>query len=145
VDTAVLRSHELERRREGNYIDIDGIERILVALATEGFAAENIATFGMGGGLLQKINRDTQRFAFKSSAQKRNGVWYDIFKQPADLSKVSKKGRLMLVSDNGFSRRLITVKEGEAPAENDKLVTVFENGELLVDQNLADIRERAKL
>lgn len=37
--------------------------------AKNGWSSENWA-FGMGGGLLQKINRDTCRFAFKCSAQK---------------------------------------------------------------------------
>lgn len=53
----------------------------------------------MGGGLLQRnVNRDTQRFAFKSSAQKRDGVWYDIQKLPKDTTKASKNGKLKLVS-----------------------------------------------
>lgn len=30
---------------------------------------------GMGSGLIQKVNRDTQRFSFKSSAQCNNGEW----------------------------------------------------------------------
>jgi nicotinamide phosphoribosyltransferase len=91
----------------------------------------------MGGGLLQKVNRDTQRFAFKCSAvQSRDGKWHDVFKQPLDSSKKSKSGRLKLVND-------CTVRESD-PGVN-QLVTVFEDGELLVDHTFKDIRERAAL
>lgn len=79
----------------GDGIDPAGIEEILEACIAAGFCASNYV-FGMGGGLLQKINRDMQRFAFKCSAQMRNGEWHDIYKDPLDSSKVSKKGRLQL-------------------------------------------------
>jgi nicotinamide phosphoribosyltransferase len=46
------------------------------------------------------MNRDTQRSAFKSSAQCRDGQWYEIFKDPTDQTKVSKKGVQYLVKEN---------------------------------------------
>jgi nicotinamide phosphoribosyltransferase len=123
----------------GDGIDIHGIEAILESMWQEGWSAENIV-FGMGGGLLQKVNRDTQRFAFKSSAQCRSGVWHDIYKDPIDKSKVSKRGRLALDLVDGV---YITVPEGEA--QNDQLVTVFENGIVYADWNIEGIRSRAAL
>lgn len=124
----------------GDGIDRIGIQKILEAVSENGFSVENIATFGMGGGLLQKINRDTQRFAFKSSAQKRNGVWYDIQKQPKDTTKTSKKGRLKLVRNN--LGQLITVLESDE--REDVLELVFENGEVLRNQSFNDIRALAE-
>jgi nicotinamide phosphoribosyltransferase len=124
----------------GDGIDIDGIEKILIAVDTAGFATENIACFGMGGGLLQKVNRDTQRCAFKSSAQCRNGVWYDIFKNPKDATKASKKGKLKLTKING---EFVTVIENE-PGE-DYLKVVFENGELVKFVDFDTIRKNAAL
>jgi nicotinamide phosphoribosyltransferase len=124
----------------GDGIDKDGIEKILTTLATAGFAAENVA-FGMGGGLLQKVNRDTQRFAFKSSAQCRGGVWHDIFKMPKDLSKASKKGRLALTKEgNTFN----TVRQ-ELAKGNDILETVFENGEIVKEITFDTVRKNAAL
>lgn len=120
-------------------IDINGVEAILKAITDAGFAAENIATFGMGGGLLQKVNRDTQRFAFKSCWQERNGIGYDVFKQPIDSSKVSKKGRIKLVDDNGT---LITVPESDL--RNDLLETVFLNGKMMRNQTFDEVRENAR-
>jgi nicotinamide phosphoribosyltransferase len=126
----------------GDGIDADGIHKILEATVAAGFSVENIATFGMGGGLLQKINRDTQRFAFKSSAQKRDGVWYDIQKMPKDTTKASKKGKLKLIKLDGEYK---TVGINEYPEYTDFLVTVFENGKLLVEYTLDDIRKNAAL
>jgi nicotinamide phosphoribosyltransferase len=76
--------------------DIDGI---LEAVADAGFSAGNVA-FGMGGGLLQLVNRDTYKFAMKMSAIKRSGVWQGVSKNPKDAPwKSSKEGRLKV--DNG--------------------------------------------
>lgn len=128
----------------GDGIDKDGIEKILTVLEANGFSAENMV-FGMGGGLLQKVNRDTQRFAFKSSAQCRNGNWYDIYKLPKDLSKASKRGRLALLYDPAF-KVFETVKVNEIPAgRTDILATVFENGELVKEYTFAEIRNNAAL
>jgi nicotinamide phosphoribosyltransferase len=94
----------------------------------------------MGGGLLQKVNRETQRCAFKSSAQYRNGQWYDIFKNPKDQSKASKKGKLKLTKVDG---KFVTVGEND-PGE-DYLKVVFENGVLVKEIDFATIRTNAAL
>lgn len=122
----------------GDGIDEIGIRSVLFTLETMRVSAENIV-FGMGGGLLQKINRDTQCFAFKSSYQERNGKGYDIFKQPLDSSKTSKKGKLKLIkdSDGNFS----TVANN-AIGKN-LLELVFENGILVRDMSFKQIRENA--
>ena len=120
----------------GDGIDYEGIRNILFALKNNGYSTASIV-FGMGGGLLQKINRDDQRFAFKSSAQCRNGVWYDISKNPLDSSKKSKSGRLCLIKRNDRYETL------RARANNDlnELREVFRNGELLIDYNFNDVRK----
>lgn len=125
----------------GDGIDKDGIEKILTVLEKAGFSAENMV-FGMGGGLLQKVNRDTQRFAFKSSAQCRNGTWHDIYKMPKDLSKASKRGRLALVNTGGNWE---TKLEKDVAPEHNALVTVFENGDLLKEYNFSEVRVNSNL
>jgi len=65
------------------------------------FAASNIV-FGMGGGLLQKVNRDTLKFAMKCNAWSRDGkTWIDVFKNPASGKKTSKKGHIFFVNAKG--------------------------------------------
>lgn len=125
----------------GDGIEYLGIRSILYTMRNNGWCSDNIV-FGMGGGLLQKINRDTQRFAFKSSAQERNNIWYDIYKQPLDMSKVSKKGRLALINRDGTFH---TVALGSVPEEQDCLRVVFENGELKNEMTFDQVRKNAIL
>lgn len=124
---------------QGDGINQDNIDRILYRALTAGFSADNI-TFGQGGGLLQQVDRDTQRFAMKCSAAKVNGEWREVYKQPVtDFGKESKKGRVTLYkTENGF----ITDIEGalDFPIA---LQTVYVNGEILNMESLAVIRERA--
>lgn len=117
----------------------EDIKQILLTLKNSGYSTSNIATFGSGSGLVQKdLNRDTIRSAFKSSAQKRKGIWYDIQKKPLDSSKASKKGRLKLVKD-GDSYSTVS----ESDPRPDVLVTVFENGVLLKEYTFAEVRANA--
>lgn len=95
--------------------------------------------FGMGGGLLQKVNRDTQRCAFKCSAQKRSGSWVDIMKNPLDVSKVSKKGRLGVIETESG---ILTVNQNDPrySADKDLLLTSYLNGEVTREYDLNDLR-----
>ena len=51
---------------QGDGISYESLGAILDAAAAKGWAAENLV-FGSGGALLQKLNRDTQKCAFKCS------------------------------------------------------------------------------
>jgi nicotinamide phosphoribosyltransferase len=130
----------------GDGIDPHGIEKILARLQLEGYSAENMV-FGMGGGLLQKVNRDTQRFAHKMSAICRGNKWYDVQKRPLDPTKWSKAGKLRLAQDTlgGYE----TMRQDEADhdhiIEHDILETVFEDGEIVRTYTFDEIRERAAL
>ncbi|MDO5832117.1 MAG: nicotinate phosphoribosyltransferase [Methanobrevibacter sp.] len=121
----------------GDGLDYHKIRDILFAMKSNGWAAQNII-FGMGGGLHSSVNRDTQRNAFKCSAQLRNGEWHDIFKNPLDSSKKSKTGRFKLISQDNSFRTIPIDGEGE-----DCLQTVFKNGELLSEDTFGDIKSRA--
>jgi nicotinamide phosphoribosyltransferase len=123
----------------GDGIDKDGIEKILEAMQINNWSAENIV-FGMGGGLLQKINRDTQRFAFKSSAQKRDGVWHDVYKEPLEGGKQSKRGRLKLVRENGTPFETVPCSH---PGQ-DLLTTVFEDGRLIKEHTFEEVRNNVR-
>jgi nicotinamide phosphoribosyltransferase len=128
----------------GDGIDYSDVVDILDTMEADGWAAENIV-FGMGGGLLQKCNRDVQRFAFKSSAQKRGGIWCDVKKDPIEGSKASKAGRLALIRAIGsHGSGYKTIKEEDAGGK-DLLETVFENGSFVKTTTFDNIRARAEL
>jgi len=125
---------------QGDGISVSSIEDILAEMTRRGLSAENIA-FGMGGELLQKVNRDTQKFAMKASSACINGVWRDIFKDPiTDPGKRSKRGRLALIRGSGGC--LETIREDELDGRVNELRTVFRNGALMADDTLAIIRSR---
>jgi len=132
---------------QGDGINENSIQEILNNLLDHGFSASNIA-FGMGGALLQQHNRDTLKFAMKCSHIYRtvNGeqVSVDVFKDPVtDHGKSSKAGRLDLIRD--VSGNYMTVALGSAAAAQSSVMQlVYENGEVLVDDNLEAIRARAK-
>ncbi len=133
----------------------DGINRrtlkgILDAVMDAGFSADNLA-FGSGGGLLQDVNRDTEKFAFKCSQVIGTYGQRDVYKQPVGASwKKSKKGRQALVQNEIYDGVTLdsfaTVNPGKAAKlGGDLLQTVFKNGEVTKEYTLAQLRERAKL
>jgi nicotinamide phosphoribosyltransferase len=126
---------------QGDGVNYWTIQDTLTAMNRAGWSADNI-TFGMGGALLQQLNRDTQKFAFKTSSVTVNGKDYEVFKDPVEgHDKMSKRGRLALLFDNG-SYSTVRVHRGET-AKNDCLRPVFRDGEVLVNQTVSEIRERA--
>lgn len=128
---------------QGDGVNQDSIKQILERLKSERFSASNIA-FGIGGSLLQKVNRDTLKFAYKCSAIIVDGKLRDVYKQPiTDAGKASKKGRLDLILNDG-NYETVKIEDAETLAlKNSALEIVYENGELLVDDNLDEIRKRA--
>lgn len=117
--------HPSIRLIQGDGINLVSIKNILENLIASGWSAENIA-FGMGGALLQKVNRDTFKYAMKASAIKgQNDVyWNDVFKKPVtDSTKVSKAGI----------------------QKNDNFVTVFKDGAILKSWTLDQVRANAEV
>lgn len=123
---------------QGDGINYDSIERILQHITNDGFSADNVS-FGMGGALVQKVDRDTNKWAMKCSAAYINNEWVDVFKDPiTDPGKSSKKGRVTLYkNENGYFSGLI------GDYENDELYTVFENGKLIQEWSFDEIRENS--
>jgi len=125
---------------QGDGVCAASIEAILAEMKKRGLSADNVA-FGMGGELLQKVNRDTQKFAMKASAICINGEWRDVYKDPiTDQGKRSKKGRLALIKENGQFK---TVQRHTVGAEKNQLVTVFNNGQLVTEYTLDQVRKLA--
>jgi nicotinamide phosphoribosyltransferase len=124
----------------------DGISEATLPLLVEavlaaGFSAENVA-YGMGGGLLQQLNRDTQRFAYKVSWVERSGQIEAVRKCPiTDPLKASKAGVLDLIRTDGTYRTVVR-QTPEIQADS-CLRTVYENGQLLGRCSLDEVRERA--
>jgi nicotinamide phosphoribosyltransferase len=128
---------------QGDGINEASIKTILWNMKMHGLSAENIV-FGMGGALLQQVNRDTLKFAMKASAMKNpqvnDGEWYDVFKKPkSDPGKSSKRGRLAVIYEGGEYK---TINEADLGDSEDLLETVYDNGKVTRTTSLEKIRER---
>lgn len=129
---------------QGDGVNPRSIKAILARLVELGIAAENLA-FGMGGALLQRLDRDTCMFAMKANAVKINGLWRDVWKSPVtDSVKVSKRGRLKLVREAGSDGKPVYRTVGREEAGTNELVPVYRDGRILKKWTLADIRKRSE-
>lgn len=133
---------------QGDGIDLEMIQNILNMAKAKGFAADNWV-FGSGGGLLQKFDRDTQKFAIKASYGERlvdgNIVSFNLLKDPISATKKSKPGMLKL--HKSVDQFTTLSSDYETPvmfnSYTDELQTVFENGEILIDQTFDEVRKTA--
>ena len=124
---------------QGDGINEESIKAICQNFIQAGFSMTNVA-FGMGGALLQQVNRDTQKFAFKCSWAEVNGVGVDVFKEPAtDSGKNSKRGLLDLSLEDNHEVRTVPF-----PAARSVMETVFVNGKIFVSRKLDEIRARTQ-
>ena len=151
----------------GDGINAQSLESILRTMVDlHGFSADNFA-FGMGGGLLQQLDRDTHKFAMKCSAvavreftpttRQLDGyyehesklVWRDVFKDPiTDSGKTSKKGRVTLWKSGGEYVSSVIKPTGWADKAvgewTEALVVYYENGELPFSQTFVQVRANAE-
>ena len=133
---------------QGDGINYQAIVDILTALTELGYSADNIA-FGMGGALLQQVDRDTQKFAMKASSVCINGQWISIAKDPVtDPGKKSKAGRVTLWKSG--SELISSVEQPHGWHDHsvgefhEVLETVFENGVLVKEINFDQVRANSR-
>ncbi len=126
---------------QGDGVNLESLGVILERVKAQGFSTENIA-FGMGAGLLQKVNRDTLSFAMKASAIRIQGEWFDVYKQPiTDLGKTSKRGRLAVIKTEASWQ---TIREDQLAEQENLLQPIFRNGILLKEVSFAHIRQQSE-
>lgn len=130
---------------QGDGIDFDTAEPLLETVMDAGFSADNLA-FGSGGGLLQKVNRDTQKMAIKCCHAVINGKGVDVFKRPAtDPSKSSKKGILALVRDEHGKYQTVPIEQAENYKGGNRLREIFNYGYVRNVDMFSEIVKRAEL
>jgi nicotinamide phosphoribosyltransferase len=122
---------------QGDGVNDESIPEILHEVLSHDYSASNLA-FGMGGGGLQDMTRDTQKMAQKMSAVLFAGKWSPVFKKPkTDPGKDSLRGRLALVKEG---RQYVT---HEQPRKDDCLVPIFESGRVLKTYTFDEVRANA--
>ena len=124
----------------GDSINYQRMQVILSRLKEKGFASSNIVC-GIGSYTYQYNSRDSLGFAVKCTNTICDGVEYPVFKSPkTDSGKKSQRGRVKIIAKDKFVDDLNL----NSDFSDDLLVTIFKNGELLVDDNIETIRQRLK-
>jgi nicotinamide phosphoribosyltransferase len=141
---------------QGDGVDHLAITCLLGNLQAMGYAADNVV-FGSGGALLQKVNRDTFKFAQKASAVLVKTYnepdvpcmgytvdWVGIAKNPVtDPGKRSKKGCITLAKSKLTGEYMTVPIESIGLDFDDAMQTVYQNGKILVNWTLDEVRTRA--
>ena len=127
----------------GDSITVARATQICERLKEKGFASINIV-LGIGSYTYQYNTRDTFGFAMKATYGEVNGQGREIYKDPItdDGTKKSAKGLMKIELENG-SYRLIDQATWEQE-KTGELKEIFREGKLLIDQTLAEIRQRVK-
>jgi nicotinamide phosphoribosyltransferase len=140
----------------GDSITMERATEICERLKAKGFASTNIV-FGVGSFTYQLNTRDTFGFAMKATygevmvnrSENPRGPFTKegraIFKDPVtdDGTKKSARGLLMVYDDDGLGYQMADGLTWEGEAQG-ALETVFEDGKLVKEYTLEEIRERVK-
>lgn len=125
----------------GDSITLQRQKAILEGLKEKGFASFNVV-LGIGSYTYEYVTRDTYGFAMKATYGEVNGEGRNIFKDPKtdDGTKKSAKGLLAVHQVDGQ----LKLKDECSWAEEKEglLQTVFENGKVVNEQSLTEIRAR---
>ena len=127
----------------GDGMDLYSIIAQNRAIVAAHYAIDNIVN-GMGGGLLQKVNRDTIKYAIKLCNAIIDGKEVPVQKNPkTDHGKASKAGRpALLKQDKG---RWVTVPDPTGYSQTgNQLKLVFRNGEMQRMQTFDEIKAIAE-
>ena len=126
---------------QGDGISHTTLLQLLDRVIELGYSADCVI-FGSGGALLQKVNRDTKKFAQKACSILVDGVWKGIAKDPVtDHGKKSKEGILTL-GRNIVTGELETLRiDGGFPeGYEDAHVLVYYLGKLFNEVTLDEVR-----
>ena len=132
---------------QGDGVNEHTIRCILGAFQAYGYSADNIA-FGMGGALLQQVDRDTQKFAMKCSSALINGTWVNVQKDPiTDSGKKSKAGRVTLWKCGKEIQSAVEQPKGWTDygfGWEEMLVDVYRDGTLVKEYTFDEVRANAR-
>ncbi|RQO65054.1 nicotinate phosphoribosyltransferase [Pedobacter sp. KBW01] len=128
----------------GDSINLERASQICQRLKAKGFSSTNVV-LGIGSFTYQYNTRDTFGFAMKATYGEVKGEGREIFKDPVtdDGTKKSAKGLLQIFKDANDEYQLKDQCTWEEERKGE-LKEVFRDGKLLIDQSLAEIRDRIR-
>jgi len=127
---------------QGDGITKDSIKLILGNMEKAKLTLDNLS-FGMGSGMLQQVNRDTLKYAMKANAICIDGVWSDVYKDPINGGKQSKRGVLGLYHNENDG--WITERKLPNDESFNNLNVVYDTGIMKTDTLFKFVRQRARI
>lgn len=122
----------------GDSITLERAKEICQQLQQKGYASTNVV-FGIGSYTYQYVTRDTLGFAMKATYGIINENPVEIYKDPLTDGGVKKSAKGLLRVNNDLTlSECVTIEE----EKQGMLKTVFLDGKLVVDDSLANIRQR---
>jgi nicotinamide phosphoribosyltransferase len=129
---------------QGDGINHKAIVEVLTMITDMGYSADCVI-FGSGGALLQKVDRDTLKFAQKASSILVDGEWKGISKNPiTDTGKKSKEG-VMTTLRSKITGELMAARLDQGPISEefeDVMNLYYHTGKLFNETTLSEIRNR---
>jgi len=125
----------------GDSITLTRARDILVRLERKGFASGNVV-LGIGSYTYQYLTRDTFGWALKATYAEVDGEPQELVKDPVTDSGVKKSAKGLLRVDETADGYVLRDQQTPDQAAGGALAPVFRDGALLVEQSLAQIRER---
>lgn len=130
----------------GDAITIDRCTKICENLKKKRFASTNVV-YGIGSYTYQYTTRDSLGFAMKATSVTIDGKETPIFKDPKtdDGTKKSARGRVEVKYLRGSHGSVLTYEDVDNKTtleSDDMLTTLFEDGKLVKEVTLAEIKKR---
>lgn len=122
----------------GDSITLDRCRSICSGLEAKGFASTNVV-YGIGSYTYQYVTRDTFGFAMKATFGVVDGEPREIFKDPMTDRGVKKSAKGLLCVNESLQLEECVSADRE---QEGLLTTVFQDGKLMKDTSLSEIRER---
>lgn len=123
----------------GDSITLERQKEIYKRLEEKGFAATNLV-LGVGSYTYQFKSRDSLGFAMKATWCQVNGESREIFKDPKTDSGTKKSLKGLIMVDKVNNKYVAVDQVTKEKEETGYLTTVFEDGKLLKDYTLQEIR-----
>jgi len=125
----------------GDSITLEVAHAVFHRLKLKGFASTNVV-FGVGSFTMQYVTRDSLGIAVKATYAVVDGNGYELFKDPATDSGVKKSAKGLLRVEKDGDKFVLYDQQTPKQEEHGELKTVFEDGKLLVETSLSEIRKR---
>jgi nicotinamide phosphoribosyltransferase len=122
----------------GDGCDFKVISTILEGLKAKGFASSNMI-FGVGS-WAQTGSRDSLGIAIKATWAQVDGVGYNLFKDPITDSGMKKSAKGLLRVDKVDGEYILKDQCTWEEESGGELIPVFQDGKLLIDYSLSEIR-----